>query len=199
VISSRISDGSFFNLTEKKYMFKKTLIAAALAVAATGSFAQIYVEGAIGQGKVGVTYVGATNQSQTSSGNKFAIGYEINKDWSAELQMLSYGKSTASNATRSAESKVTGTGIAGYWNTGNDKWGFKIGLGLISTKNAESETGYASTSASNSGLGFGIGGSYKFTDALALTFGMDSASIKSATVSGTGSASLVSAGLRYKF
>ncbi|MDI9333617.1 MAG: outer membrane beta-barrel protein [Cytophagales bacterium] len=180
-------------------MFKKTLIAAALAVAATGSFAQVYVEGAIGQGKVNVTYLGATSEKQTSSGNKFAIGYEINKDWSAELQMLNYGKSTASNGTQSAESKVTGTGIGAYWNTGSDKWGFKFGLSFVSTKNAETQTGTANTSANNSGVGLGIGGSYKLTDAAAVTFGLDTATFKSAQVSGTGSASLLSVGLRYKF
>lgn len=180
-------------------MFKKTLIAAALAVAASGSFAQVYIEGAVGQGKLGVSYTNTTSSSQSSSGSKFALGYMIDKSWSAELQMFNYGKATGSNATQSTESKVTGTGIGGYWNTGNDNWGFKLGLSFVSTKNAESLTGTANTNTNNTGVGLGIGGSYKLTDAAAVTFGMDSASFKSAKVSGTGSASLISVGLRYKF
>jgi uncharacterized protein YdbL (DUF1318 family) len=180
-------------------MFKKTLIAAALAVAATGSFAQVYIEGAVGQGKVGMTFTNTTSSSQSSSGSKFALGYTINKNWSAELQMLNYGKATGSNATQTADAKVTGTGVGGYFNANVNNWGFKVGAALVSTKNAEYHTLYGNTNTSNSGIGIGIGGSYKFTDTLAVTFGFDSASIKAARVSGTGTAGLMSVGLRASF
>ena len=64
-------------------MFKKSLISLSLAVLATGSFAQVYVEGAFGSGNINQEYANATSSSKSSAGNKFAIGYEISKDWSA--------------------------------------------------------------------------------------------------------------------
>jgi uncharacterized protein YdbL (DUF1318 family) len=180
-------------------MFKKTLIAAALAVAASGSFAQVYVEGALGQGTVNQAWAGATSSKKTSSGNKFVVGYDINKSWSAELQMLNYGKATASAGANSADAKVTGTGIGGYWNLNGDKWGFKVGAAYVMTKNAETQTGTANTTTNNNSIGLGVGGSYKFTDSLALTFGLDTATFKASGTTGTGGASLLSVGLRAKF
>jgi hypothetical protein len=193
---------SHFNFMEK-YMFKKSLIAAALAVAATGSFAQVYVEGAFGQATVNESWAGASNK-KTSTGNKFAIGYDIDKTWSAELMVINFGKATGTTASTTAEAKVSGTGVAGYWNTGNDQWGFRVGLNLISNKNAENYTGSAVPNAStgNTALGLGIGGSYKFTDTLALTFGIDTTTFKglgAGSTTQTGGASLLSVGLRAKF
>lgn len=60
-------------------MFKKTLIAAALAVAATGSFAQVYVQGAAGQGNVSGEFVGATSTKNSSTGNKFLLVIKLIK------------------------------------------------------------------------------------------------------------------------
>ena len=115
------------------------------------------------------------------------------------MQVLNYGKATGANATASAEAKVTGTAIGAYWTPRNDKWGFKLGLSAVSTKNAEAQTNTASTNTSSSGLGVGVGGSYNFTDAYALTFGIDTATFKASGVSGTGGVSLMSVGLRAKF
>lgn len=181
-------------------MFKKTLIAAALAVAATGSFAQVYVQGTIGQGTVNAQYVGigATDTKKSTTGNKLIVGYELGNQWSIEANMIDYGKSSTNvTAFPAAEFKISGYGIGGAYTFNNaSKWNFRIGLGINNNKATTIVTN-VSTSESSTQANLDIGVGYKITDTFTAIAAIDSSAAK---YSGKNySASLLSIGIRAKF
>lgn len=168
-------------------MFKKSILTAALAIAVSGSFAQVYVEGAIGQGSVGATCPGSCSKKNT--GTKFVAGYDLGKGWSVEGLVIDYGKVTATN---SPDLKVSGLGIGGaYLHSLNDKWSLKASLALTQMK--VSSIGSETSLQPNIGLGVG----YKLTATLAgiaqYDFGQDKYN------GSKGSQGLLSIGLRASF
>ncbi len=200
-------------------MLKKLLLGSTLALAATSSFAQVHVEGAIGGGLVNTNMVfGSTNDPSwntvsktTSAGYRFAAGYS-GKDWSAELLAINFGKSTAT-ATSPTYSKaamveipVTGMGAAVYWKNSSAKWDWRMGLNLLRNKSTETYTNAINPSTSNTNVAFGasLGGAYKFTNNLAAVANIDTSTFKvvanyQSTSTRSESASLISVGLRASF
>jgi OmpA-OmpF porin, OOP family len=182
-------------------MFKKTLIAAALAVAATGSFAQVYVQGAIGQGTVNAEYlgIGATSTKKSSTGNKLVVGYDLGNQWSVEANMIDYGKSSTSvTGSSAADFKVSGYGLGGAYtfDNKNSNWNFRLGLSINDNKVTTIISGLsANESSTQANVDVGVG--YKLTDTFSLIGAIDSSAAKY-----TGknySTSLLSFGLRAKF
>lgn len=97
-------------------MFKKSLIALALTVAATTSFAQVYIQGAAGQGTVNVDVTAPTTVKKTATGSKFALGYEYGNGWAVEGMIISFGKSVATtNTGTTGEMKATSFAIGGVY------------------------------------------------------------------------------------
>lgn len=188
-------------------MFKKTLIAAALAVAATGSFAQVYVQGAIGSGTVDISAgsSGATSVKKTSTGNKFAVGYEFGNGWAAEGMLINFGKNvpTFANGT-SAEMKATSMAIGGVYAFDlSNGHGLKIGAYYGSNKADISGSAVAASAVGSQTKGnfnLGLGYAYSFNKTTAITVDYDSGSFKNdKVVVGNFNASLLSVGVRYKF
>ncbi len=188
-------------------MFKKSLIAAALAIAATSSFAQVYVQGAIGQGTVNLDAgsSGATSVKKSSTGNKFAIGYEFGNGWSAEGMLINFGKNVPTFlGGTTAEMKATSMAIGGVYGAdlGNGH-GLKIGLYYGSNKSDISGNALAAGVANtqtNGALNLGLGYSYSFNKSTAITVDYDSGTFKNdKTTSGSFNANLLSVGVRFKF
>ncbi len=183
-------------------MFKKSLIAAALAVAATGSFAQAYVQGAVGQGTVNADWTGTgmTTTKNSSTGSKFVAGYGLGNGWSVEANVINYGKAVGNGTTGGYELKATGMGFGGAYTGAIDKLTWRVGLAMNQNKLSASASGTAtlakpSETSSQLNTDFGIG--YRLTDNLAAIAGYDKSTVKINTVSfGT---SLVSVGLRANF
>jgi hypothetical protein len=180
-------------------MFKKTLIAAALAVAATGSFAQYYAQGAVGQGNTGnVDCANTTKCEKSSTGNKFLVGYELGNGWAVEGLMINYGKTARSNATQNDALKTTGLGIgAAYSSKFNDDWNGRIGLSLNKNKADYSGNIAAASNTTSTQANLGLGLGYKLSNAISIIAEYDTSTSK--IVNKTGSVSLMSIGLRASF
>ncbi len=201
-------------------MLKKLLLASALAIAATSSFAQVYFEGAVGGGLVNtnMTFGSTTDTSwstvnkTTSAGYRVAAGYSSSKDWSAEILAIDFGKSKATakspqypNPTM-VEIPVTGTGAAVYWKNSSAKWDWRMGLNLLRNKSTETYTNAINPNASTTNVAFGasLGGAYKLTNNLAAIANIDTSTFKvvansQTTLPSSESASLISVGLRASF
>lgn len=192
-------------------MFKKTLIAAALVVATSASFAEgVYLQGSAGQGNLNVDFSGAVSSQKSSSGSKFVLGYEMggagSGSWSVEALAIDYGKASANyGSSVNDDIKVSGYGLGAAWTTAlSEKWSFKGGLALMSNKAQEDVPAYKysnSTTSSKLNLGFGFG--YKINDMFSVVGEYDVSGVKNdlkgTASSSTGSVSLISIGLRAKF
>jgi Outer membrane protein beta-barrel domain len=191
---------SFLTLTEK-YMFKKTLIAAALVVAATGSFAQNYFQGALGQGSVGFDCGTGYTCKKSSTGYKMLFGFDAGNGLSYEGQYINYGKEVPTNNTTGVNAnsaKVTGFGgNVAYSGNFNESWGYRVAGGLAI--NNANDGGSTSTSALKLAVGGGI--AYNINKNLALTaeYDFSNATLKYTSSSLGTSVSLLSFGLRAKF
>jgi opacity protein-like surface antigen len=182
-------------------MIKKTLIAAVLAVAATGSFAENYFQGSIGNGSVGFDCGTGYTCKKTNTGYKALFGFDAGNGLSYEGQYISYGKEVPTNNTTGATpnaAKVTGIGAnVAYSANFNDSWGYRVAGGLGLNKADDG----ASTSTSSLKLTLGGGIAYNVTKTVALTadYDISNANLKyPATTIGT-SVSLLSFGIRAKF
>jgi hypothetical protein len=179
-------------------MFKKSLIALALTVAATGSFAQMYIQGSLGKGSVGFD-CGTNVCQKTNSGNKFLLGYDAGNGLSYEGQIINYGKTTSSGFQ-----DVKGTGYGGnvaYSGNFSDQIGYRVAGGLARNK-VETPSTTAAPTTSSWQLAVGGGVAYNINKSVALTADYDLSSVKfatSATATSTGSVSLYSIGLRARF
>lgn len=188
-------------------MFKKSLIALALTVAATTSFAQVYIQGAAGQGTVNVDVTAPTTVKKTATGSKFALGYEYGNGWAVEGMIISFGKSVATtNTGTTGEMKATSFAIGGVY-SGDLGNGHGLKGGLYYGRNKADASGNAFTAAqtnaqSINALNVGIGYSYAFNKTTALTVDYDQGSFKNQlALSSTNAvtASLLSVGVRFKF
>lgn len=169
-------------------MFKKSLIAAVLAVAATGSFAQVYVQGGFGPASIGA--INCAGCDSTNPGNKFLLGYDVGGGFSVEGQSVSYGKVTG---TGGADVKATGLGLGGaYAIPFSDKFSGRIGLSLNQNKLTQTPD------QKSTGLGYGLGAAYKFNDTLSGIAEYDRSSAKDNTAV-SHSLGLFTVGLRAKF
>jgi Outer membrane protein beta-barrel domain len=178
-------------------MFKKSLIALALTVAATGSFAQMYIQGSAGKGNLNFD-CGANVCVKKNSGNKFIVGYDVGNGLSYEGQIINYGKITSAAFQ---DVKATGFGAnAAYSGNFNDNFGYRVAAGLARNKGESPTTTGPATSSWQLAVGGGIG--YNFNKSVALTADYDLSNAKvptSATATSTGSVSLFSIGLRARF
>ncbi len=179
-------------------MFKKSLIALALTVAATGSFAQMYIQGSVGKGTL--SFDCGTNVCQkNNSGNKFLLGYDVGNGLSYEGQIINYGKITSA-----AFQDIKATGFGGnvaYSGNFNDQFGYRVAGGLARNKvDAPSVTAVPTTNSWQLAVGGGV--AYNFNKSVALTADYDLSTAKlstSATATSTASVSLLSIGLRARF
>jgi len=185
-------------------MFKKSLIALALTAAAASSFAQVYVQGAVGQGNINVDWGStATNTKNSASGSKFLVGYELSNGWSVEGLVINYGKSIGTVSAVNGEVKASGYGIGGAYTQQADKWLFRAGAALNSNKlaigvAAGTLTATAAQTSAQANLNLGVG--YKINDTFHVTADYDFSNAKYGTGSGsTAGVSLLSIGLRAKF
>lgn len=179
-------------------MFKKSIIALALTVAATGSFAQMYIQGSLGKGNLNADCGTAVCQKD-NSGNKFLLGYDVGNGLSYEGQMINYGKITSPSFQ---DIKATGFGgNVAYSGNFNDQFGFRVAGGLARNKvDRPSLTAAPTTSSWQLAVGGGV--AYNFNKSVALTADYDLSSAKyatSATATSSASVSLLSIGLRAKF
>jgi Outer membrane protein beta-barrel domain len=179
-------------------MFKKSLIALTLSIAATGSFAQMYIQGSAGKGTLGFD-CGTNVCQKNNSGNKFLLGYDAGNGLSYEGQIINYGKIT-STAFQDIKAAGYGGNVA-YSGNFNDQVGYRIAGGLARNKvDAPSVTAAPSTSSWQLAVGGGI--AYNFNKSVALTADYDLSNGKvatSATATSSASISLLSIGLRARF
>jgi Outer membrane protein beta-barrel domain len=182
-------------------MFKKTLVALTLAAAATGSFSQVYVQAGVGNGNVSGGFVGATATTNSATGSKFVIGYQINKAWSLEVNSISYGKAVSTAGTQIAQVKVDGYGVGGAFTTPiSKKWDFRIGAAVNQNTAKSSFTNMPTSTPSSTGsttANVDLGVTYKFTPTFGAIIGIDVSSFKYQTTSP--SSGLLSVGLRANF
>ena len=179
-------------------MFKKSFIALALSVAATSSFAQVYVQGSVGKGTLGFD-CGVNVCQKNNSGNKFLVGYDVGNGLSYEGQIINYGKVTSSAFQ---DIKATGYGAnVAYSGDFNEQFGFRVAAGLARNKvDAPSVAAAPTTSSWQLAVGGGI--AYNFNKSVALTVDYDVSSSKistAATTTSTASVSLLTVGLRARF
>lgn len=179
-------------------MFKKSLIALALTVAATSSFAQMYIQGSLGKGNLNGD-CGINVCQKNNSGNKFLLGYDAGNGLSYEGQIISYGK-----VTSSAFQDVKATGFGGnvaYSGNFNDQFGYRVAGGLA--RNTVTTPGVTTAPTTSSWqLAVGGGVAYNFNKSVAVTVDYDLSSAKyatSATATSSASTSLISIGLRARF
>jgi outer membrane protein assembly factor BamA len=175
-------------------MFKKTLIAAVLAVAATSSFAQYYAQGAIGQGNVDIDCGSATNCKKGNTGYKLLVGAEQGNGLAYEAQMISYGK-----VTIPGNSDYTVSGFGGNVALSapiNDKFGYRVAAGLGLNK---ANAGSTSTTKLQLALGGSIAYNINKTTAVSFDYDVSSQKYNNAGTSLSGPVSLMSIGLRAKF
>lgn len=179
-------------------MFKKTLIVAALALAATGSYAQVYMQGAAGRGTMSVD-CGTNTCIKSNPGNKFVIGYETGSGLSYEAQYINYGKITSS-AFQDVKGSGYGGNVAYMGNFSNDQFGYRVAGGLARNKVENPSVSTTPTTSWQAAVGAGL--IYNFNKGVALTADYDLTTGKlaqTATTTTTASMSLLSVGLRIKF
>lgn len=188
-------------------MFKKSLISLALTVATATSFAQVYIQGAAGQGTVNVDAAAPTTVKKTATGSKLALGYEYGNGWAVEGMIISFGKSVATtNTGTTADIKATSFAIGGVY-SGDLGNGHGLKGGLYYGRNKADATGNALAAASVNaqtvgGVNVGLGYSYSFNKTAALTVDYDLGNFKNQLALPTAStftASLLSVGVRFKF
>lgn len=179
-------------------MFKKSLIALALTVAATGSFAQMYIQGSLGKGNLNGD-CGTSVCQKNNSGSKFLLGYDAGNGLSYEGQFINYGKITSS-----AFQDIKATGFGGnvaYSGNFSDQFGYRVAGGLARNKvDTPSVTAAPTTNSWQLAVGGGV--AYNFNKSVALTADYDLSNAKqatSATATSSASVSLFSIGLRAKF
>jgi opacity protein-like surface antigen len=194
---SEMPASRFFTL-RRNNMFKKSLIALALTVAATGSFAQMYIQGSLGKGSVGFD-CGTNVCQKTNPGNKFLLGYDAGNGLSYEGQIINYGKTTSS-----AFLDVKGTGYGGnvaYSGNFSEQFGYRVAGGLARNKiDTPSVTAAPSTASWQLAVGGGV--AYNVNKSVALTADYDLSNAKfatSATATSSAAVSLFSIGVRAKF
>jgi predicted porin len=180
-------------------MFKKSLIVLSLAVVATTSYAQMYVQGSFGKGSLGFDCGAGVVCNKKNSGNKFLLGYDAGNGLSYEGQIISYGKTT-SPSFQDVKASGYGGNVA-YSGNFNDDFGYRVAAGLARNKvDTPSVAGATATSSWQLALGGGVG--YNFNKSVALTVDYDISNAKAASTATTttsSSVSLFSIGLRAKF
>ena len=180
-------------------MFKKSLIALSLATLATGSFAQMYIQGSVGKGSVNFDCGAGVACTKSNSGNKFLLGYDAGNGLSYEGQIINYGKITS---TAFQDVKATGYGAnVAYSGNFSDQFGYRVAGGLARNK-IDTPSVAAATATSSWQLAVGGGVAYNFNKSVAATLDYDLSNGKfaqTATTTGTGSVSLISFGIRARF
>jgi OmpA-OmpF porin, OOP family len=160
---------------KKKYAVAVVgLAAAAFALPAaaqmrTPSLSSVYVGGSLGQTKHNVTCVGCTGTDDKDTGFRLFAGYQINRNFAAELGYADLGKAKLTAGAASSEIDATAWDLSaiGAWPIGQ----FSI-FGRLGAYHGERKvSGNALTvsgSESKTGLTFGVGGQYDFNRNLGL-------------------------------
>lgn len=176
-------------------MFKKTLVAATLVMVTHTSFAQTYVQGAVGKGDIAFEYADPTGLKRNNIGYKSVVGFTQTNGLTYEGQVIKYGRQTATN---SGTSSVIGLGIniASLGNIDSD-FGYRL-AGGVAMNNASDGSG---NQTSQLKLILGGGLSYNISQATAITLEYDisNAALKYPTTVSNSRVSLLSVGIRSRF
>jgi len=177
-------------------MFKKSLIAAVLAVAATGSFAENYFQGSLGKGNINLD-CGGSDCKKSNTGYKLLAGFEQGNGLAYEAQIINYGKVTSTTSTDAYKVSGLGGNVA-YVGKINDNFGYRTAAGLGFNKAVNGSTSSKTTPQ----LTLGAGLAYNITKTIAATADFDVSRHKADGTTGelvSGTASLISFGIRAKF
>ena len=183
---------------------KKTILAvAAVAVTLFSStaFAESYVGGAIGQGRINLDCEGAPTCDNSDTGFKIFGGYKFMPNMAAEVTYFNFGKAKAADTdlSLSLKSSAFGVGVA-FIGDFAPQWSGVARVGIASVRVKADATlngasGSESDSSTNAYVGFGLG--YEISKGLSVTADIDLTRGK--IVGESGNLRMISVGLRQSF
>ncbi|KGM40641.1 hypothetical protein JY96_12870 [Aquabacterium sp. NJ1] len=181
-------------------MFKKMMLAAVMATAASGAMAQLYMGAGLGYAKIADACNGSVGSCEDSSlGLKLYGGFHLNASVSAELGYLDFGQATNDAGPLHAELDASAVVINAAFRApvGRDLTGVAR-IGLASVTMDEKYNFAPNSSKSTSQLYLGLGLEYALQKNLKATFSYDLTHGEDAS-GDSGNLHLFSAGLQYAF
>lgn len=189
---------SFFYF--KEINMKKILAVALLstvftapAIAADNGF---YVGANLGQATATGNIVTNLTTSHSDTAMSILGGYQVNKNFAAEVQYIDMGKLTQGSATaKTSGIAVTAVGILPI----NEMFSLFGKLGASNTS-VKATNPFIDATDSKTAVTFGVGGQYNINSSLGIRAGYDRYTVGQATPNGTdGTYTVISAGVVYKF
>ncbi|MDO8988894.1 MAG: outer membrane beta-barrel protein [Sideroxyarcus sp.] len=175
----------------------KQICAATLlcGIAATPAMAKgFYAAADVGQTNASDTCTGATGCSDSSTAIRAAGGYQFTPVWGVEVSYATYGKASLGDTYGDWETNgMQASGIGTFPVAESISVLGKLGVARISHK-------VAGTTSTKTNLAYGIGAQYDFSKGIAIRVQYERlGDIGDANTTGEARASLLSAGVLYRF
>lgn len=160
-------------------MKSSTLMSIAIlaSIASSGAMAQMYVSGAVGQGRADVDCTGVASCDKSGTAFKLAGGYGYGNGISAEVGYIDFGKIKSADSGSTLSATATGLSLgAAFELPVADSLSLGARLGIVSLKSKVTVTGTGgsgSVSETNAVPYYGFFGAYSVSKTTRIELGAD--------------------------